>query len=110
MDDRRIRDADALQEAFEAPVFLLFKHSPICPSSARAWEEVASFLTDHPETPSGWLDVVSERLLAREVAERTGVRHESPQVLLLLEGRAAWSTSHYDITRLHLERAVTAEA
>lgn len=110
MRNRRILDPDALDRAFEAPVFLLFKHSPICPTSTRAWAEVESFLADHPETPSGWLDVIAERPLARAVAERTGVRHESPQILLLLEGRATWTTSHYDITRTQLEEAMASDA
>ena len=36
--------------------------------------------------------------LIRAIEERTGVQHESPQVILLDHGRAAWSASHYAIT------------
>jgi bacillithiol system protein YtxJ len=44
--------------------------------------------------------------LAAELARRTGVRHESPQVLLLRGGRAAWSASHAAVTAEAVERAL----
>ena len=36
--------------------------------------------------------------LGQAVAARTGVRHESPQGLLLVGGEAVWSASHGDVT------------
>jgi bacillithiol system protein YtxJ len=32
------------------------------------------------------------------VAKRLGVRHETPQALLIREGRVGWRASHYRVT------------
>lgn len=105
----RIRTEAELEAALAAPRFLLFKHSATCPISAAAFEEYEEWLASGPGIPSGWLNVVAERPLARAVAERSGVPHESPQVLLFAGGRCLWDASHGAITAeslaLALERA-----
>lgn len=35
--------------------------------------------------------------LSRTIEERTGVRHESPQVLVFRAGKVVWSASHFQI-------------
>ena len=42
--------------------------------------------------------VREDRALSLAVAERTGVRHESPQAILLDGGRPIWHASHRDVT------------
>src|SRR5260370_40958592 len=37
--------------------------------------------------------------ISRKLEERTGIRHESPQLLVLRSGRVVWSASHFAITR-----------
>ncbi len=88
------RDEMAIESALQESVALLFKHSPRCGTSLRAFREVASFEETGPEIPVYLLDVVSERWLARAVADRLEVRHESPQVILLAGGRPVWHASH----------------
>lgn len=98
MTPRRIADPQAFEDALRAPLFLLFKHSLICPISARAYSRYTTFLQEHDELPSAWLDVIEQRPLSRAAAERTGIRHESPQAILLRNGRAVWNASHDAIT------------
>lgn len=43
-----------------------------------------------------------DRPLSLELAERTGVPHESPQVICLLRGRAVAHASHREITAQRL--------
>jgi hypothetical protein len=50
--------------------------------------------------------VREDRPLSLTVAERTGVRHESPQVICLINGRAAAHLSHRGITGEALHRMV----
>ena len=85
--------------------FLLFKHSPICPVSAAAFDEYELFAAKHPDVPTAWIDVIGSRPLARFVAETTGVRHESPQAIWIRGGRVAWHASHGAITRNSLADA-----
>ena len=80
---------------------LLFKHDPGCSISEYAYREMLHAAPDSP-----LIDVARAKDVAREVAQRTGVRHESPQVILLRGGQAAWSASHFSITAEAVEEAL----
>ncbi len=85
----------------DRPVFVL-KHSTICPISAAAWKEFSSF-SENEERALFWRVMVREdRDLSREIAARCKVVHESPQVILLKEGRTISSRTHYSITEKEL--------
>ncbi|MEM7307224.1 MAG: bacillithiol system redox-active protein YtxJ [Planctomycetota bacterium] len=106
MDLTQISGDEALETALGAPVFLLFKHSLICPTSAQAFNEYRHFLSGEAEVPTAWLDVRGQRPLSQLVEARTGVQHESPQALLLKGGEVVWNASHGAITRESLTAAV----
>jgi bacillithiol system protein YtxJ len=89
-----------------APLAVLYKHSPICPTSGVAYEEMLAFRR-RSAVPVYLVDVVKHRPLSRALAERTGVRHESPQVIVLRQGVAAWHGSHFDIQADELARVVS---
>jgi bacillithiol system protein YtxJ len=110
MEPRSLSSRAEVEAALAAPLFLVFKHSPICPTSARAFEQYRAFLAGDPAVESGWIDVLAGRELSRLVAERTGVRHESPQALLIEEGRPRWTASHGAIVVGALRRALQAGA
>lgn len=105
---RELTAPDGLDAVAAAPVAVLYKHSPRCGASHAAESEVARFAGAHPEIPVFRLDVVRSRALARLAAARFGVRHASPQVLLLRDGRAAWSGSHWEVDARALERELAA--
>ncbi len=105
-----LADDGALAARLEDGALLVFKHSPICPVSARALRELEAFLAARPDVPAGIVDVLGARPLSQALAARTGVRHESPQALLLAAGGCAWHASHGAITRAALERAWDAHA
>lgn len=93
---------DALwRQSAGAPV-LLFKHDPYCPISARAAREMARI----PQ-PVAVIDVAADTATAKAVTQRTGIRHESPQVILLAGGRPVWSASHFAITADAVTAALT---
>ncbi len=51
--------------------------------------------------------VVQEaRPLSDLVARETGIRHESPQVILFRNGEAVWNTSHHGISVASLRKAL----
>ena len=99
-----VSDAAALEELFarshNEPV-LLFKHSDACPISARAYRQM-----EEVKTPISIVVVQQSRDVSQQVAERTGVRHETPQALVLRNGRVVWNASHFDITSDVVEQAV----
>jgi bacillithiol system protein YtxJ len=106
MTPQRFADQAALDRALEAKLFLVFKHSLICPVSDRGFAEYEAFVAARPDVPSAWIDVIGERPWARHVAAATGVVHESPQALLVRDGRVVWHASHGAITRASLAAAV----
>ncbi len=97
-------DAD-LRALLVAERLLLFKHSPSCPISARAFFEYRGFCEAHPEVNTLWLHVIEQRPASLRVSEATDVTHESPQALLIQDGTVIWHASHGDITQSSLEAA-----
>lgn len=99
-----INDTKALEEllarSHKEPV-ILFKHSTTCPISAAAYAEMS-------QVPGDVSLVVVQRArdVSQEVAARTGVRHESPQAIILRNGAAVWNRSHWSITAAEVETAV----
>ena len=106
MGPKPIREKAQLDTVLEEPVAVLYKHSPLCGSSARAAREVRAFMEDHPNVPVYLVDVIRDRPLAREVARRLEIRHESPQAFVLRTGDVVWSGSHGDVTAEALEGPV----
>ncbi|WP_211745353.1 bacillithiol system redox-active protein YtxJ [Paenibacillus sp. Marseille-Q4541] len=90
---------DGIALSSEVPL-LLFKHSTRCPISAHAYDEVLTYLQGHPADKVNYsiIYVVEERSISMEAAERLGVRHESPQAILVKNGSPVWHTSHSHIT------------
>jgi bacillithiol system protein YtxJ len=60
-------------------------------------------------TPA-WVRVIEERPISLALAERAGVRHESPQALLIKNGKGVWHDSHWGITAAALKVAATGRA
>jgi bacillithiol system protein YtxJ len=108
MTSARFPDLASIDAALAAPEFLVFKHSTTCPVSAKAFAEYEAFCAAWPEVPTAWIDVVAERPWSLHVAAATGVRHESPQAILLRKGRVVWHSSHSAIRRSALADAVSA--
>ena len=95
-----------LDEAFQASrecTVIIFNHDPHCPISAGATAEMSAVSGDVRT-----IDVSREREVTRELTRRTGVRHESPQVIVLRNGEAVWDESHWGITGEAVAAAVDA--
>ncbi len=86
-----------IESVLSQPLAILYKHSPICPTSGVAYQEMRSLGHLHGDVPVYLLDVVNSRPLSRYVAERLGIVHASPQVIILRAGVPAWHGSHFDL-------------
>ncbi len=96
----------ALRKASEEGPVLVFKHSPICPISAAANDRFHGWLGDvDPEAGVRYahIDVIAEKPLARGLVAELGVKHESPQALLFVDGELEWHDSHGAITSEAIE-------
>lgn len=81
----------------------IFKHSTRCSISSEAYKEVEKFLDSAPEVDTHVVLVVENRPTSQAVADKLGVTHASPQIILVRDGEATWNASHWDITKKELE-------
>ena len=106
---QEIADLDALiNESHRHPV-LLFKHSFTCGVSAEALDELVAHLNDGESSARyALITVQTHRDISNAAAARLGVRHQSPQAILLHGGRAVWNASHFRVNADEIRRAIDA--
>jgi bacillithiol system protein YtxJ len=80
---------------------VLFKHSDTCGVSARAYAEMSKL-----REPVGLITVQKARTVSDEIEKRWNVDHESPQVLIICDGKAVWDTSHFQVKAEYVESAL----
>ncbi|SOE22439.1 bacillithiol system protein YtxJ [Spirosomataceae bacterium TFI 002] len=90
---------EILKELSKEKPVLIFKHSRSCSISAsslsrleRSWnEEKAGDLQPY------YLDLLSFRSISQKIASELQVEHESPQAIVLKDGKAVYHDSHFGI-------------
>lgn len=95
---RPLTTPDDLDALLQAPVAILLKHGARCPVSAAARDALMAFEEGDPGIPVAGIEVTGERALSDAIAERTGIRHESPQVMVLVHGAPRWTATKRDIS------------
>ena len=103
IDDRATLD-NLISDSKQKTV-LVFKHSNACGVSARAYRELEKL-----QGQVNLLEVQAVPDLSREFESLTGVRHETPQVILLRDGKAVWNASHFDVNAASVSRALESNA
>ncbi|MDR6227421.1 bacillithiol system redox-active protein YtxJ [Desmospora profundinema] len=96
-----------LSQTEERPM-LVMKHSTRCPVSADAFQEYETFLAeDAPEDVVYlFVKVIESRDVSNRIADDVGVKHQSPQAILIRNGAPVWNRSHWHITRGSLKEAL----
>jgi bacillithiol system protein YtxJ len=87
-------DVDAFLAAH--PACALFKAGS-CGRTDEALDVLRPLLGARAEIPFGLIRVVTARPASQRVTQRTGVRHESPQFLLLREGQVVFTCDNWRI-------------
>lgn len=91
-------ELDSLFEQSNEKPIVLFKHSTTCPISAGVHQEISGADAD--------INIVvmqHARNVSDAIAQKTGIRHESPQAIVLKDGKAIYHASHYDVTASDVE-------
>ena len=93
-----IQIENILEESKKYPV-LIFKHSTRCSISVTALNRLERNWSPEKITPikTYYLDLLSHRSVSHQVSECFGVEHESPQVLILKDGKPMHVRSHLSI-------------
>lgn len=97
-----------VDDALGQDTAILFKHSTRCPISAAARGEMERFMELHPDAPVYTVDVNDATEASQYLAEKTGIEHHSPQVILTRGGRPEYHATHFDVRAQELERQLGA--
>ncbi len=92
-------ELDMLIEKSNEQAIVLFKHSTTCPISAGVYQEISNADAD-----INLIVVQKARDVSNAVAEKTGIRHESPQAFVVKNGEVIYHASHYDVTANDVEK------
>lgn len=85
------------EQSFEKPV-VLFKHSIRCSISSMAIHRLENYWDiDSEEATPVYLDLINYRAISNKIESDFGVRHQSPQILIIKEGKCVYHTSHNEI-------------
>ena len=88
---------------------VLFKHSQTCGISAEALDELRAHidLAQTNEVHYAMVTVQTHRDVSNAITHRLGIRHETPQAILVRDGRVVWAASHFRVNAAELHKALT---
>jgi len=109
-DLQSLRELEAALAPVAGPV-ILYKHSTQCGISETAMEEVEAFERKHPGAATIYcLDLLAHRDVSNAIAQKLGLRHESPQAIILKDGKVAAVLNHRAIRLDALVKATLADS
>lgn len=105
---KQIKTIEAWEEIIEqskqSPQ-IVFKFSATCVVSPPAHKQMSKFMKKS-DVPVHLVIVQTDPLISSQIEKDLGVRHESPQVLILSKGRAVWQATHYLIKEKEVRKAI----
>lgn len=75
---------------------IVYKHSPTCALSGWSDHVLGRMAVEDGVTLER-VDVLAQRALSQAIESHFGVRHESPQILIIEDGHVRWHASHRGI-------------
>jgi len=89
----------------EKPV-AIFKHSTRCSVSRMALKQFENEFNSADSVETYFLDLIAYRDVSNEIATRFQVVHQSPQLVLIKEGKSVYNASHSDIDAQELKSKI----
>src|SRR4051812_16244337 len=102
---RKREDFERLLEHSKTQPVIIFKHSTQCGISGDVYDEFKQFLETAGDIICGLVLVIEWRAVSNFIESALGIRHESPQAIILRDGKPRWNASHWSITPDALTRA-----
>ena len=96
---------EMVAESTDKPV-IIFKHSTRCGVSRMVLKQFENEFNLQEKITPYFIDLLEHRNVSNEIANRFGVFHQSPQLIVIKEGKSVYNTSHGDIEALQLEQFV----
>jgi bacillithiol system protein YtxJ len=93
-----------IDESNRSPV-LIFKHSTRCSISSAALDRLERNwrLPEGSNIKAYFIDLINHRSVSNEVSERFSIYHQSPQAILIFQGKVIYEESHFNISYDEIE-------
>lgn len=104
--ENQLEEIDRLSYDSEIKGVLLFKHSTRCSISSMALNRLERNLKVSDNLPSYLLDLLDHRSISQFIADRYSIDHESPQLLVIKEGKCIYNASHSEINAADIEAII----
>lgn len=87
-------------------VVVIFKHSTRCSISRMVLKQFENEFDLQDKVVPYFLDLLEHRDISNEIATRFEVQHQSPQLIVIKDGKAIYNASHESIDAVKLEQFV----
>ncbi len=93
-----VNDIETIVDRSRVIPCLILKHSTRCPISTMAKNRLEmGWDLEEDQVEAYYLDLIAHRDVSNHIASEFGVQHESPQALLIEEGKCTYNASHLNI-------------
>jgi bacillithiol system protein YtxJ len=100
-----IYQLEEIKNKHKTATILIFKHSTRCGISRMVLKQFENlFEENHQEFEAYYLDLLNFRGISNAIEEQFKVRHQSPQLLVIKNGKLIEHATHYDITQIDLNK------
>jgi bacillithiol system protein YtxJ len=96
---------EIVNESTEKPV-LIFKHSTRCSVSRMVLKQFENDFDLEEKITPYFLDLLEHRSISNEIADRFNVVHQSPQIIVVKEGKSVYDESHESIDVVNLKKLI----
>ncbi len=95
-----VEQLNEIDEKSKEKAQVIFKHSTRCSVSTFAKRILTSEYNDEVQAKADvyYLDLISFREVSNEIASRYSVYHESPQILVIKDGKCVYDASHSEVS------------
>lgn len=101
-----VEQLDSIVAISAVKPIVIFKHSTRCSISRMALKQFEREYSLDETVDAFFLDLIANRDVSNEIASRFNVYHESPQLILIKDGKAVYDVSHSDIDAEALKKVV----
>ena len=95
-----------IQETSFAKPVIIFKHSTTCSISRMALKNFEREYNLNDKVDAYFLDLLNFRVISNEIATKFNVTHQSPQLLLIKDGKSVYNVSHENIDAAALDAEI----
>jgi bacillithiol system protein YtxJ len=97
---------DDIKEFSKTGVAVVYKHSHRCSTSTMALDRIEKAWNNEEmiHAKPFFVNVIHAKPLSNKIADFFGVRHESPQILIIKDGKCVYCASHLSISYPEVKR------